>query len=403
MRALLFPSVSASVRRWVCVVAILFSASVTSLPAGRRDNPTVSILTRNQFLGADLTPIAQADDVPSFLAATRAALERIAVNNFPERAQALAREIAERQPDIVALQEVFDFRLNGQNGPPPFVDHLAETLDALGGLGAAYVVVASVQNFNVALPADLDGDGAPESLVSATDRDVILAREDLVDAGAVTSVPLSGVCARPSVDGGPGCNYVTVATIPTPLGGLPFERGYVAVDVAAGGKTFRIVNTHLEVENLDPSNLSPLIQSAQAAELKTVMDAITPAAVVLLVAGDLNSTPFDPLFPDPTNGPFVRPFQQFARGVDLFGQPTAGGPYQDVWELRPGQPIGNTCCEPEHLSSPVSTLFERKDLVLSRTIPASVKANLVGSDVSDKTPSGLWPSDHAGVFVRLWF
>jgi hypothetical protein len=304
----------------------------------------------------------------------------------------------------VALQEVFDFRLNGQHGPPPFVDHLAETLDALADLGASYVVVASVQNFHVALPADLDGDGAPESFVSATDRDVVLAREDLVDDGAVAPVPLSGVCARPSVDGGPGCNYVTVATIPTPLGGLPFERGYVAVDVVIGGRTFRVVNTHLEVENLDPSNpLSPLIQSAQAAELKTVMDAVTPAAIALVVVGDLNSTPFDPLFPDPENGPFVRPFQQLALGVDLFGQPTAGGPYQDVWELRAGEPIGNTCCEPEHLSSPVSTLFERKDLVFSRQVPSSVKANVVGADVGDKTPSGLWPSDHAGVFVRLWF
>ena len=67
MRAQLpFLSVSASARRWVCVVAILFSASVTSLPA-RRDSPTISILTRNQFLGADLTPIAQAGDVASFL------------------------------------------------------------------------------------------------------------------------------------------------------------------------------------------------------------------------------------------------------------------------------------------------------------------------------------------------
>ena len=89
--------------------------------------------------------------------------------------------------------------------------------------------------------------------------------------------------------------------------------------------------------------------------------------------------------------------------MNLFGQPTAGGPYQDVWEFRPGQPIGSTCCEPEHLSSPVSTLFERKDLVFSRQVPLSVKANVVGADLGDKTPSGLWPSDHAGVAALLVF
>jgi hypothetical protein len=37
------------------------------------------------------------------------------------------------------------------------------------------------------------------------------------------------------------------------------------------------------------------------------MDAITPASIALLIAGDLNSTPFDPLFPDPENGLRITP------------------------------------------------------------------------------------------------
>jgi hypothetical protein len=235
-----------------------------------------------------------------------------------------------------------------------------------------------------------------------TDRDVILARRDLVDAGLVSPVPLSAICERPSADGGPGCNFSFYVTANTPFGPLAIERGFVAVDVMLGGRVFRVVNTHLEVENLDPSNpLSPLIQSAQAAELKALIDAVSGGTSVIL-AGDFNSTPDDPLFPDPVFGPFARPVRQFAEGVDLVNVPSPGGPYLDTWLLRPGRPAGFTCCN-EDLGSREFFVRERKDLVFSRDLPLAVKANVLGTDPVDRTTSGLWPSDHAGVWVRLEF
>jgi hypothetical protein len=45
----------------------------------------------------------------------------------------------------------------------------------------------------------------------------------------------------------------------------------------------------------------------------------------------------------------------------------------------------------------------RKDVMFIREMPAGVKANLVGIDPGDRTPSGLWPSDHAGLWVRFRF
>lgn len=214
-------------------------------------------------------------------------------------------------------------------------------------------------------------------------------------------MPLSSVCPRPSADVGPGCNYSTYATADLPFDTLILERGFVAVDVDVNGAVYRVVNTHLEVENLDPANpLSPLIQSAQATELKAVLDSF-PGAVEQLVIGDFNSTPEDPLFPDPLEGPFVRPYQQLAQGVDVVGQPTAA-PYVDTWLLRPGSPVGYTCCEPS-LFGATFNVFERKDLVFSRSVPDGVKANVFGNNRADKTASGLWPSDHAGLFVRVWF
>jgi hypothetical protein len=386
------------------LLTVLLVLAGSAAPAGdQRNEPSLSVMSRNQYFGTNLAPVAAAPDLPSFLQAAMAALAEIAANNFPERAVALAREIADRQPHVVALQEVDDFRLNGVHTVgPPFVDQLELTLAALHELGASYVAVAEVQNLSVTLPVDLDNDGVPESLVSVTDRDVILARRDLVDAGLVSPVPLSAICERPSADGGPGCNFSFYVTANTPFGPLAIERGFVAVDVMLGGRVFRVVNTHLEVENLDPSNpLSPLIQSAQAAELKALIDAVSGGTSVIL-AGDFNSTPDDPLFPDPVFGPFARPVRQFAEGVDLVNVPSPGGPYLDTWLLRPGRPAGFTCCN-EDLGSREFFVRERKDLVFSRDLPLAVKANVLGTDPVDRTTSGLWPSDHAGVWVRLEF
>jgi hypothetical protein len=384
----------------VLLTALLLASTGGAAPAGAKgDGIPLSVMTRNQYFGGDLLAVATSPDAASFMAAARAVLMDIAASNFPERAQAFARDIAERRPDIVGLQEVYDFKLNGENtGAPPFLDQLQVTMTALAAAGAGYVVVASVQNLWLALPVDLDGDGVPESVVSVMDRDVILARADI--AGQVTPVPFSTFCARPSADGGPGCNFWWRAEASTPLGAIALDRGFVAVDVTLGGRDFRIVNTHLEIENLNSDPMAPFIQAAQASELKALVDALS-AGKTVVVLGDINSTPVDPLFPDPFAGPFVRPFRQFTEGVDLFNDP-GGRAYFDAWLLRPGDPAGFTCCF-EDLAAPYFDVTERKDVVFVSHLPVSVKANVLGNDPSDKTPSGLWPSDHAGVWVRFTF
>lgn len=378
-------------------LVLLLSGSL--FPAAGQSGDTLSVLTRNQYFGADIYAVATAPDADAFLAAARAALMEMAANNFPERAQALAREIAERQPHIVGLQEVVDLRLNGFNtGGPPFVNQLTLTLQALNALGADYDVVAKVRNMALEVPVDLDGDGAVESVVNLTDYDVILARRGLVQAGRIAAVPLGSVCDYPSED---GCNFSVRLEAQTALGQINVDRGFVAVDVTLAGRTFRVVNTHLEIETLGDDPYAPLIQSAQATELKAIVEALSNGESIVVI-GDINSTPVDPFFPDPVFGPFVRPFQQFALGVDMTNAPTPGGPYTDAWTLRPGTPPGGTCCN-EDLSSPDFSVWEQKDVVFTRDLPLSLKANVFGNDASEKTPSGLWPSDHAGLWVRFKF
>ena len=76
------------------------------------------------------------------------------------------------------------------------------------------------------------------------------------------------------------------------------------------------------------------------------------------------------------------------------------GPQQDDRGAGPGP--GYTCCQAGDLTNPVSQLYERIDIVFTRNIAlVTGQSILIGDTPAERTPSGLWPSDHAGVVTRL--
>ncbi len=363
-------------RLWLIV--FLFQAMSISTAMAQE----ITVMTRNLYLGADLAPVIDAETPEEFLSAASAALAQVAASNFPERAWALAAEIVEKRPHLIGLQEVYDFTLNGSNGPVPFRDHLEDLMDALTAQGADYRVAAVVKEMDIQVP--LAG-----GLVGVIDRDVILARGDVTTS--IPPVALSG--CRTSLD---GCNYQVVATVASPVGEIAAERGFVAVDALADNVSVRFVNTHMEERQLNPLNPNPLmpaIQAAQAYELISILAfAPNPQGAPVIVVGDINSSPKDEIT---IVGPYriVPPYMQLA-----------GAGYTDAWTLRPGKPAGLTCCQAADLLNQDSMLYERIDLTFTNGIPiVLVKVNVVGNEEADKTPSGLWPSDHAGVVTRMEF
>lgn len=394
--------------------SILFAIVILLAPVGALggDKADIEVMTQNQYLGATLTPIVTAGDPVSFNLAVINALLSIAGNNFPERVQGLAETIADKNPHLVGLQEVFSFECipNPASLIPgacflfdaAFNDHLSETLNALADHGANYYVAATVQDLTIpsagfpfpGLPVFLDADLEPEFFVTVIDRDVILARNDVV------AIPVPFVCAKPSID---GCNYDTIAVAPTLAGPINIERGFVGVDATVNGEPYRFINTHLEVQFPAPDPLAPAIQATQATQLIASLNLPPPApGSRILVVGDINSSPVHPLFPDPVLGPFHPPYQQLANGTNLIGVPF-GAPYTDIWHLRPGKPPGFTCCQLADLSNPVSTHDERIDVIFSLSVPMKVKANVLDDEPSDKTASRLWPSDHSSVIGELTY
>src|SRR5689334_22422947 len=75
---------------------------------GKRD---VDVMTVNLYVGADFGPLvslnpADPDYGTKFLTGVATTYGKILASNFPVRAEALAREVRRRAPDVIALQEV---------------------------------------------------------------------------------------------------------------------------------------------------------------------------------------------------------------------------------------------------------------------------------------------------------
>lgn len=381
------------------IAAIALFACGAAFAGSKAD---IHVMTQNQYLGADLGPIIAAETPDTVNAAMIQALIDVSNNNYPERVQALAESIMDKKPHLVALQEMFAFTCvdPAETGlcalfSNAFNDHLALTVDALGG---QYEIAAQVQNLTLAppmlpfgwpgIPVFLDP-AAPPVFVQVIDRDVILSRD------GVDTTPVQFNCLKPSGD---GCNYNAVA--PVSIGGIPvnIERGFVGVDATIGGEDYRFINTHLEVKLLGGNPQSAFLQPSQSTELWMAIlhpEVFDPARR-LLVAGDFNSSPVDVL-----PGGVPTAYQQLTNGVLINGTFLPFG-LTDTWYLRPGKPPGLTCCELADLSNAPSIHDERVDIVFAHPVPTGkVKANVLDTDVTDKTLSGLWPSDHSSVSVEL--
>ena len=201
--------------------------------------------------------------------------------------------------------------------------------------------------------------------IRLTDRDVILTRTDLP-------------AKKFSVSNPQGERFDAHLVIDSPLlGQIDVDRGWTAVDLTVPEGTVRVVSTHLE-------RLSPPVQIAQGAEL-LVRPADTDLPVILL--GDLNSAA--------GSGGVA-----YESDTPTYDNMLSAG-FVDAWSLRHGTDEGFTCCQAEDLRNLPGSLTERIDLVLLRGELGTSNVQLVGDDPADRTPSGLWPSDHAGVRAVL--
>jgi endonuclease/exonuclease/phosphatase family metal-dependent hydrolase len=317
------------------------------------------VLTRNLYVGADLQPVFEATTLEALVKAVGALFARVQATDFPERAKALADEIAAIDAHIVGLQEVSFWRSQTPADPSKEAtdieyDFRAILLSELAARGKSYNAVVTVQNADAEAPG-LTATGLKDFRI--TDRDVILVRTDL---------PKNVF----SFDDPESHNFDKWRTISLAGTNINILRGWTKVDVRLHGETIRIVNTHLEPDDPD-------IQEEQRAELVS-KPLNTDLPTVLL--GDLNSP-----------APDGSTYKQLIEDEE----------FVDAWTTTRPNDAGFTWGHAADLRNPEPTLTKRIDFVLTRGGITALSANRVGHEPKNRTPSGLWPSDHAGVWAVL--
>ena len=337
------------------LAAAAIAATAVAADGAQRKPLTLTVMTRNLYLGANLDAIVKAGSAAEAFAAVERGWAQVQANNFPARARAIAREIAAAKPDFVGFQEAVLYRTQT---PADFtvtratrvaLDYVKELRKALAARKLKYRFL----NIGSWTDAELPSADPPTMDIRITVRDALLVRSD-------KKIKILRVARG---------QYATTTSL---FGGFVIaKRGWIFADASISGRRFRVITTHLESFD-DDSN------TAQGRELATDPGLRTAAPTVLL--GDLNSRA------DGSTTP-------------TYANLLAAG-FRDAWVQARPKDVGLTCCFGEDLRELGGPFYSRIDYVLVRNGFRGVAAAVVGEQQRDRS-AGLWPSDHAGVWARL--
>jgi endonuclease/exonuclease/phosphatase family metal-dependent hydrolase len=272
------------------ILALVAASAADAKKKGhkKQKGQVVKVMTRNLYLGADLTPAITAKGLGEFTEATGKIVRDVDANNFPVRARGLAEEIKKKSPDLVGLQEVSLWRngapslepLLGGRGPNATevrYDYLQLLLDQLNKGKKRYRVAVANDEFDFEAPGNVNGqpgDGPSGVIPNAemdgrlTMRDVILVKVGEVKVSNVKEGHFENLLIEK-------------------LQGVEIKvtRGWTALDASVrGGKKFHFVNTHFEA--FDPNTEVPSIRAKQAGEL---LAGPLVSKLPTILVGDLNS------------------------------------------------------------------------------------------------------------------
>ena len=324
--------------------------------AGTPDAEPLTVMTYNVYVGSSAEPLLSIENLLQVPIEVASMYNNVIASDFPARAAAIAKSIKAYQPHLVGLQEISLIRQQSPGdriagGTIPaeevIMDFLQILMDALQAEGLDYQVAAQIANLDVEMPMFTDT-GIVD--VRLTDFDVLLARSDVAVSRATSA------------------NYTNALTIE--MLALEVQRGYIAVDATIAGVTYRVVNTHLESS----------VEANRVAQTQELVDILSGETLPIVLLGDFNTAAPD------------------GAGYQILL--SAG--YVDVWQMD-SEGTGNTCCQDDDILNEVSDLSRRIDLIFVRNLelPTAVMTHTIGDKPSERLPSGLWPSDHAGVVAHL--
>jgi hypothetical protein len=375
---------------------------------GKKKGHQLTVMSRNLYLGADLSPALQAGSADAAINAAYEIEQQVHRTNFPGvRAAELAGEIKKAKPDIVGLQEGAWWRTGPYSLTPALTgkpvasqtdpqggDFLTDLLNRLnaggkkkkgkGGKKGKKPVRYRIANVKTEFDYELPVSNAPNPTAFCganpsqchnerlTMRDAILVRK-----GVKTSNPTSGT-------------FNTLLQVK--VGGVlnvDVTRGWNAIDAKVNGRKVHVVDSHLEAFDSGSSNTGSDgqtypkggIREAQAKQLiGTGGPAVSKLPTILI--GDFNSD-------SPVHGDQVDPGDALAYRALL-----AGG-----WSERALTPPPFGCClQDPNLNDPSTAgITHRVDHIMSN----SKKIRFKKGGLTTTYANGLHSSDHYGIWSRL--
>ena len=349
----------------VLITGLALATGLGPASAKPPDRPTATVMSYNVYLGANLQPLFGENDPIKLIGKAAAIFAHLDQVDFRVRAVAIAQQIIEQDPDVVALQEVSLWQTAPSSNPSQLTtryDFLQILLDELERQGHPFRAVSVNPNFTGMLPIDFVG-----TLGRFTDRNAIIVPADVPVTELMTSNPAQEVYDR---------------TLDVPIGGMTLhgQRGWASIDVLFHGSQFRFFDTHFEA-------FDPDVRKDQVAELVQIMSS-SPHPVVL--AGDINLFPRD-----------VRPLDDAAWKL------LSGAGFRDAWVVAECFEPRYTAGQTDDLDNVPSILDNTVDFVLFdkdfETKPVEQSCDIAGEELDDRTSTvpALWPSDHAAVAVDL--
>ena len=358
---------------WLAGILLICGLANPFQPAHAEPPATLKVMEQNLYLGGTVSTLALATTPQQLATAIAQFWASVQATNFPERADSIADGIAAESPHIIGLSEAALWRTgpadgignpNGGNAAVVVYDTIQILLDKLAARGHHYTAIA--------VSSDADREitlrtAAGLRDIRWTDRNAILVRTDLPTQVFSVGTPVVQRYEVMAATFVPVLNLV----VTTP-------HSWLSVDVTLRGRKVRFVTTHL----------SPLNPAVQAAELDELLAGPLDTSDPTVLTGDLNSAA------DPGTG--VPGFTETPTYIDLL---VAG--FQDAWMANHANDPGYTCCQALNLRNDPSSLVVRIDYILTRGAISAVTTHRVGVDPEDRTVSGMWPSDHAGLVSVL--
>jgi hypothetical protein len=369
----------------------------------------VTVMTRNLYLGADLTAAlvaGNAGNAEAFSNATGQVVNDVATTNFPVRAVSLASEIKGAKADFVGLQEAALWRQQiPADGGPEFgggtsatqvkYDFIQSLLGELNkGAKSAkackkqskkgkkskpcyqgYSLLSVQPEFDLEAPADLDNNNATGVTIGpfqGIDADGRLTMRDAILAKNGEGIKATNVS---------GANFQTLYAPPVFGTPFPVKRGFTQADVKVRGKKFHLVDTHFEAFDsgtVNPTNNQGFVARGKVreAQARELLAGPLKSSMPVILLGDLNS-----------NVPGVQP------GDQLGYQALLDGGMQE----RTNAPL-SCCYDDPLLQNPNSP---GRDHQVDHVMTNSSKITLAKSGLTTTFANGLWSSDHAGVWSAL--